>query len=83
MKREQIFYSEYKEEIIRIYRGLRRERYYHNILINLFEDCIPSDMKVIPVYLNISIEVKKPDILFNNGKIVKYNYLKTEGKKLK
>lgn len=124
MMRQAITYDEYKEEIIRIYRDLRREGYYYNLLTNLFEECITKDMKVIPVYLNtgykddiikkvhdrsqyadshslqdiiivpkeyeyenvmppyISIEVKKPDILVRNGKIIKYNALKAEGKKL-
>ena len=52
MKMQPISYDEYKEEIIRIYRDLRREGYYYNLLINLFEECITNDMKVIPVYLN-------------------------------
>lgn len=124
MKMQKISYEEYKEEIIRIYRDLRREGYYYNLLISLFEECIAHDMKVIPVYLNtgykedaikkihdrskyadshslqdiiivpeeyeyenttypyISIEVKKPDALFKNGQIIKYNPLIVEGKKL-
>ena len=124
MKMQPISYDEYKEEIVRIYRDLRREGYYYNLLISLFEECIESDVKVVPVYLNtgykddainklhdrskyadshslqdiiivsdqyeyekttepyISIEVKKPDISFKNGEIVKYNFLKAEGKKL-
>ena len=123
MKRQPISYDEYKGEIMRIYRDLRREGYYYNLLISLFEECTTCDMKVIPVYLNtgykenavrkvhdrsqyadshslqdiiivperyeyekttppyISIEVKKPDISFKNGKIVKYNLLEVEGKK--
>lgn len=52
MKMRPISYDEYKEEIIRIYRDLRREGYYYNILISLFEECITCDIKVIPVYLN-------------------------------
>lgn len=52
MKKQPISYDEYKEEIMRIYRDLRREGYYYNLLINLFEECITKDMKVIPVYLN-------------------------------
>lgn len=124
MKVRPISYDEYQDEIMRIYRDLRREGYYYNLLILLFEECIKHDMKVVPVYLNtgykddgvkrlhdrskyadshslqdiiivpeqyeyekttkpyISIEVKKPDISFENGKIVKYNSLKAEGKKL-
>lgn len=123
MRCQEISYDDYKEEVERIYRDLRREGYYYNLLINLFEECIKSDMKVVPVYLNtgykddgikrlhdrsqyadshslqdiiivpsqyeyekttkpyISIEVKKPDILFKSGEIVKYNSLKAEGKK--
>ncbi|MBD5395216.1 MAG: hypothetical protein HDR71_13335 [Lachnospiraceae bacterium] len=124
MKVQPISYDEYKYEVMRIYRDLRREGYYYNLLILLLEECIEHDMKVVPVYLNtgykddgvkrlhdrskyadshslqdiiivpeqyeyekttepyVSIEVKKPDILFENGKIVKYNSLKAEGKKL-
>lgn len=52
MKIPPISYDEYKEEIIRIYRDLRREGYYYNLLTSLFEECIKCDMKVIPVYLN-------------------------------
>lgn len=125
MKRQPISYDEYKWEIMRIYRDLRREGYYYNLLISLFEECITCDMKVIPVYLNtgykenavqkvhdrsqyadshslqdiiivpeqyeyekttppyISIEVKKPDVSFKNGEIVRYNSLKVEGDNLK
>lgn len=125
MKEQSISYDEYKEEINRIYRDLRREGYYYNLITLLLEECIVCDMKVVPVYLNtgykddaekklhdrskyadshslqdiiivpgkyeyektakpyISIEVKKPDISFKNGKIVKYNSLKTEGRNLR
>lgn len=124
MKRKLISYDEYKEEIMRIYRDLRREGYYYNLLISLFEECITKDMKVIPVYLNkgykddaieklhdrtqyadshslqdiiivsdkyeyentmppyVSIEAKKPNISFKNGKITKYDSLKAEGENL-
>lgn len=125
MKVQPISYDEYKEEIIRIYRDLRREGYYYNLITLLLEECIEQNMKVVPVYLNtgykddgvarlhdrskyadshslqdiiivpgkyeyekttkpyISIEVKKPDISFKNGKIIKYNSLKAEGRNLK
>lgn len=52
MKMQMISYKEYKEEVMRIYRDLRREGYYYNLLVSLFEECITDEMKVIPVYLN-------------------------------
>lgn len=52
MKRQQISYDEYKNEIIRIYRDFRREMYYYPLITRFLEENVVNKLKVIPVYDN-------------------------------
>lgn len=52
MKRQEISYDDYKKEVLRIYRDMRREVYYYPLITIFLEGCISDEEKLIPVHEN-------------------------------